>query len=43
MLGFATVDLSIQDNTLTVWLTSGQGTADESGDPSRRSGAEVCP
>jgi hypothetical protein len=28
MLGFATVDLSIQDNTLTVWLTSGQGAAD---------------
>jgi hypothetical protein len=28
MLGFATVDLSIPDNTLTVWLTSGQGAAD---------------
>jgi len=28
VLGFATVDLSIQDNTLTVWLTSGQGAAD---------------
>ena len=26
MLGFATVDLSIQDNTLTVWLTSVEGT-----------------
>jgi hypothetical protein len=28
MLGFATVDLSIQDNTLTVWLTSGQSATD---------------
>lgn len=26
MLGFATVDLSAQDNTLTVWLTSAHGT-----------------
>ena len=25
MLGFATLDLSIQDNTLTIWLTSVQG------------------
>ena len=28
MLGFATVDLSIQDNTLTVWLTSVAGPTD---------------
>jgi len=28
MLGFATVDLSIPDSTVTVWLTSGQGAAD---------------
>ena len=27
MLGFATVDLSTRDNTLTVWLTSVQGAA----------------
>ena len=27
MLGFATVDLSLQDHTLTVWLTSIQGAA----------------
>lgn len=27
MLGFATVDLSTHDNTLTVWLTSPRGTA----------------
>ena len=27
MLGFATVDLSTQDSTLTVWLTSAQGVA----------------
>ena len=27
MLGFATVDLSTRDNTLTVWLTSALGTA----------------
>ena len=26
MLGFATVDLSLHDNTLTVWLTSVEGT-----------------
>jgi hypothetical protein len=25
VLGFATVDLSIRDDTLTVWLTSAQG------------------
>jgi hypothetical protein len=28
MLGFATVDLAIKDNTLTVWLTSAQGATD---------------
>lgn len=27
LLGFATVDLSTRDNTLTVWLTSAQGAA----------------
>ena len=27
MLGFATVDLSTRDNTLTVWLTSVEGAA----------------